>query len=121
MQQEKNSLVLFLPIFINSMDQKVILKKDGQEFAGSLSQSFISNVFSYMFAALSITGVIAYWFGTNETLLSYLINPETGSMTGLGMLVTFSPLAFVLVISFGFQRLSSMVLLLFQVLWEFGR
>lgn len=94
------------------MDQKVTLKKDGQEFTGSISQSFISNVFSYMFAALSITGIIAYWFGTNDSLSDYLINSETDSMTGLGMLVTFSPLAFVLVISFGFQRLSSMVLLL---------
>ena len=65
-----------------------------------------------MFAALAITGIMAYWFGTNESLLRYLVNLETGGMTGLGMIVMLAPFAFVLIMSFGFQRLSSFVLLL---------
>lgn len=93
-------------------DQQVTIKKDGQEYTATLAQTFISNVFTYMFAALAITGVIAYWFGTSQELLSYLVNFETGGMTGLGMIVTFAPLAFVLIMSFAFNRLSSMTLLL---------
>lgn len=94
------------------MNREITIKKDGREIVGNLAQTFLSNVFSYMFAALAITGVMAYWFGTSEALLSYLYNTETGSMKGLGMVVTFAPLGFVLIMSFGFQRLSSLMLLL---------
>jgi FtsH-binding integral membrane protein len=97
------------------MDNKVSFIREGQEVTGTLAKSFISNVFSYMFSALAITGVTAYWFGTNVSLLRYLVNFETGGMTGLGMFVTFAPIGFVLIMSFGFQRLSSMALLLLYI------
>lgn len=100
------------------MNQQITYKKDGQEFSASLAQTFISNVFSYMFAALAITGVIAYWFGTSDTLLSYLVNLETKDMTGLGMVVTFAPLAFVLIMSFAFNRLSSLTLLALFIVYS---
>lgn len=74
-------------------------------------KAFLSNVFTYMAGALSITGVIAYLFGTNDSLLSYLVNYETGSMTILGWAVMFAPLAFVLVMSLSFNKLSSFTLL----------
>lgn len=74
-------------------------------------KAFLSNVFTYMAGALSITGVIAYLFGTNESLLSYLINFETGGMTMLGWGVMLAPLAFVLVMSLSFNKLSSFALL----------
>ena len=93
------------------MDNKVIIQKDGREFEATMAKSFVSNVFSYMFAALTITGVIAWWFGNNESLMRLIVNPETG-MTGLGYIAAFSPLAFVLIMSFSFDRLGSMVLLL---------
>jgi FtsH-binding integral membrane protein len=35
-----------------------------------------------------------------------LRDPETGKNTGLGMIVMFAPLAFIMIISFGFNRLS---------------
>ncbi|MEQ9064141.1 MAG: Bax inhibitor-1/YccA family protein [Vicingaceae bacterium] len=96
------------------MDNKVIIRKDGREFEASIAQTFISNVFTYMFAALTITGVMAWWFGTSEELTRLIVNPETG-MTGLGYLVTFAPLGFVLIMSFAFERLNSMVLLLLYI------
>ena len=79
---------------------------------GTLAQTFISNVFTYMFAALAITGVIAYWFGTNVSLLSLLINMETGGMTIFGWVVMLAPLGFVLLMNRGIERYSSLVLLL---------
>lgn len=58
-------------------------------------KAFISRVFSYLAAALAITGVAAYWFGTSPELLQYLINFETGSNTILGWVVMLAPLGFV--------------------------
>ena len=74
-------------------------------------RAFLSNVFTYMAGALSITGVIAYLFGTKDSLLSYLVNFETGGMTILGWGVMLAPLAFVLVMSLSFNKLSSFSLL----------
>ena len=64
-----------------------------------------------MAGALAITGVLAYWFSSSPALMSNLINYETGSMTILGYIVMFAPLAFVLVMSFSFNKLSSFALL----------
>lgn len=100
------------------MNQQITYRKDGQEYSAVIAKSFISNVFSYMFAALAITAVIAYWFGTSQELLGYLLNFETGSMTGLGLVVAFSPLAFVLIMTFAFNRLSSMALLLLFIAYS---
>ncbi len=75
------------------------------------TRAFLSNVFTYMAGALSITGLIAYLFGNNASLLSYLVNFETGGMTGLGWIVMIAPLAFVLIMNFAFERLSSFTLL----------
>ncbi len=97
------------------MDQQVIIKKDGQEIAATLSKSFISNVFTYMFAALAITGVISYWFGSNMELIGYLRNAETGGMTIMGWVVMLAPLGFVILMNRGINRYSSMILLLMFV------
>ncbi|MDB4062380.1 Bax inhibitor-1/YccA family protein [Vicingaceae bacterium] len=72
--------------------------------------TFLANVFTYMGGALAITGLLAYWFGSTPSLITYLINP-LGGATILGYIVMFSPLAFVLVMSFAFKKLSSFALL----------
>lgn len=82
---------------------------------GAIAKTFIANVFSYMGAALAITAVISYWFGLNESLMSYLINYELGKPTTLGWVVMFAPLGFVLLMSFGFNKLSASALLVLFV------
>lgn len=72
------------------------------------SKSFMSNVFLIMGAGLAISGLVAYYFATNLQLLAYLVNPK--GLSGLGMVVMFSPLLFVLVMRFGFNKLSATVL-----------
>ena len=74
------------------------------------SRKFIANVFLWMFVALGISAFCAYFFASDPTLYSALRDPITGRNTGLGTIVMFAPLAFVLVISFGFNRLSYGVL-----------
>ena len=63
-----------------------------------------------MFVALGLSAFCAFVFSNNQALYEMLRNPETGGNTGLGTIVMFAPLAFVLIISFGFNRLSYGVL-----------
>lgn len=80
----------------------------------SLSRSFMSNVFLWMFTALAVSGVFAVLFASNAALLSYLVS--TTGLTVLGKITMFAPLGFVLLMSFGFQRLSATAMtLLFLV------
>ncbi|MDQ2863663.1 MAG: Bax inhibitor-1/YccA family protein [Bacteroidota bacterium] len=73
------------------------------------TRSFIANVFLLMFIALGVSALFAWQFSVNENLLSYLMSP-TG-LTGLGKITLFAPLGFVLLMSFGFRRLSAPVLM----------
>lgn len=90
----------------------------GQVGSQVVAKSFLANVFTYMAGALAITGFISYWFGNSIELLSYLINFETGGMTILGWGVMLAPLAFVLVMSFAFNKLSSFTLLLLFIAYS---
>lgn len=73
------------------------------------TKSFIANVFMLMFVALGVSALFAWQFSVNANLLAYLITP-TG-LTGLGKITLFAPLGFVLIMSFGFRRLSAPVLM----------
>jgi uncharacterized protein len=84
----------------------------------AISKTFMSSVFSWMFAALAITSVVAFYFGNSVDLITLLVDPMVGKMTGLGYLVMFAPLAFVLVMSFGFNKLSYPVLLFIFLLFS---
>ena len=66
---------------------------------------FIANVFSWMVLGLLITGATAYYFATSGAI-EMMFNLETGSMNLLGWVITLSPLAFILVMNFGLNRLS---------------
>ncbi len=70
------------------------------------SRKYLAKVFTWMFVALGISAFVAYSFATNINLLSLIINPVEGGFTGLGYVAIFSPLAFSLVMNFGFDRLS---------------
>jgi FtsH-binding integral membrane protein len=73
------------------------------------TRSFLANVFLLMFIALGVSALVAWQFSINQTLLSYMITP-TG-LTGLGKITIFAPLGFVLLMSFGYQRLSASALM----------
>jgi FtsH-binding integral membrane protein len=78
----------------------------------AVAKSFMTQVFGWMTLAMLVTAVTAYWFASSESLMSSLRNSETGGMTGLGWIVMLAPIGFVLLMSFGFQRLSPAVLTL---------
>ena len=74
----------------------------------SVAKSFIANVFAYMSLALAISGALAYLFGTTD-LFSLIFNAS--GRTPLGWIVMLAPFAFILLFSFGFQKLSFSTLL----------
>lgn len=73
----------------------------------SAIQRYVTHVFTWMVAGLGITGSIAWWFASSG-LISNLYT-ETG-MSMLGWVVTLAPLGFVLLMNFGFERLSASAL-----------
>jgi FtsH-binding integral membrane protein len=73
------------------------------------TRSFIANVFLLMFIALGVSALFAWQFSVNTSLVSYLITP-TG-LSGLGKVTIFAPLGFVLIMSFGYRRLSASALM----------
>jgi FtsH-binding integral membrane protein len=73
-------------------------------------QTFISNVFSWMTAALVITGVVSYLFAANDALFGMLRSADGGHSI-LGYVAMFAPLGFVLALSAGVQKFSYPVLM----------
>lgn len=76
----------------------------------TLSNTFVANVFTWMFAALGLTALTAYLFGTSENLfqLLYTFNAKGyATLSGLGWIVTFAPFIIVLIMSFGTNKLNA--------------
>jgi len=82
----------------------------------AIPKTFVANVFSWMAFALGISGAIAYLFGTDMSLMAYLVS-ETG-LTGLGYIVMFAPIGLVLVMNMARERLSFSVLLVLFTLFS---
>lgn len=80
-------------------------------------KNFMANVFAYMFMALGISALFAYLFATNLPLLQYLIDPK-GGLNMLGYTVLLAPIGFVLLMSFGYSRLSARALVLLFILYS---
>jgi hypothetical protein len=76
------------------------------------TRKFLASVFLWMFVALGISAICAYIFSNTPALIATLIDPAAHSLSGLGYVVMFSPLAFVFAISFGLNRMSYPVLAL---------
>ncbi|HEU4576127.1 MAG TPA: Bax inhibitor-1/YccA family protein [Chitinophagaceae bacterium] len=88
------------------------------ENAGQVSlKKFMANVFTYMFLALGVSALFAFLFANNLQLLSYLVKSDGTGLNVLGYIVLFAPLGFVLLMSFGYGRLSAPVLLLLFILY----
>ncbi len=92
-----------------------------QPQVGTMAKSFLSSVFTYMSAALAITGIVAYWFGNDINLMSLMFNIENGYMMGmsiLGYVIAFAPLGMVLLISASFHKFSSTTLVVLFIIFS---
>ena len=78
----------------------------------TIAKKFMANVFLWMFIALGVSAFCAYQFASNVTLFNMLY-PDTEQgrhMSGFGWLVTLAPFAFLLIMNFGFARLSQVAI-----------
>jgi FtsH-binding integral membrane protein len=87
-----------------------------EQAESTVAKTFMTSVFSWMFLALTITGVVSYVFATNDQLLMLLFT-ETG-LSPLGWIVMLAPLAFILVMNFGYERLSTGVMIFLLLLYS---
>lgn len=88
-----------------------------QSVSSDVARDFIRSVYTYMFAALSISGIIAYYVGTNPTLIATLFLTETG-VSPLFYVVMFSPIVVVLAMSLGLERMSMKTILLLFIVYS---
>jgi len=70
-----------------------------------ISREFFKNVYSYMFGALIISGVLASYCGTPEFFQTYFTT-STGGISPLFYIAMFSPLVLGILIQSRFQKLS---------------
>lgn len=89
---------------INSENVDVLLKQ------------LLTNVFGWMGIGLTITSFVSYYISSTPTLLSLLI--EQDQMTMFGYFILFSPFLFVLLMSFGFNRLSYLSLTFLFIIYS---
>jgi len=67
------------------MDNNLFQPQPGQQPVmvadADTTRTFLARVFTYMGLAMVISGGVAWWFGHDSSMLSYLINFETGKQT----------------------------------------
>lgn len=88
-----------------------------QSVSSDIARDFIRSVYTYMFAALSISGIIAYTIGTDEEVFNSLFTTATG-VSPLFYVVMFSPIVVVLAMSIGLERLSMRTILVLFILYS---
>jgi len=95
-------------------------REDGKTFDAGL-KAYMLRVYNYMTSGILLTGIVAMMGSQSPTVINALYEINGGYIvgyTGIGMLVAFSPLAFVLAMSFGLNKMSSKTLQL--VFWAFA-
>jgi hypothetical protein len=102
---------------------------DQQEgFTKEVSREFFRSVYGYMFAALGISGIIAYMVGAGdqvdiggkslpEFFVKYFITAE-GGIAPLFYVVAFAPLGLGLIIQMAYQRLSLALLMALYIAYS---
>lgn len=74
------------------------------EYSKEITRDFFKNVYAYMFGALAISGVIAFYAGTPAFFEKYFVT-ETG-ISPLFYVIAFAPVGLGLVIQMAYRRLS---------------
>lgn len=93
----------------HSQETQLVLPHVGEQ---STVKNFMANVFTFMFIALGISALVAYLFASNTEWIIALASNKI-----LIYAVMFAPLAFVLLMSFGYHRLSAPVLTALFILY----
>jgi FtsH-binding integral membrane protein len=79
-------------------------------------RSYMLSVYNYMASGVLLTGIVALLFAPYAQ--GVIVNEAGTGMTGLGWLITLSPLGFVMAMSFGLNRMSTGTLQM--LFWAFA-
>jgi uncharacterized protein len=90
------------------MKPQTNIQYKGYSTPALITRTFLSNVFIWMGIGLGITSLLSYSIAASPSMLS-IFTTEQG-LTLPGYIAMFSPLLFVLLMSFGYSRLSYTVL-----------
>ncbi len=86
------------------------------EYSKEITRDFFKRVYGYMFAALAISGIVAYYAGTTEFFFTYLADYDlvtnTISYKPTYYIAMFAPLGLGLLIQLGYRKLSLPVLMI---------
>lgn len=88
-----------------------------QEYTKEITRDFFKNVYAYMFSALAVSSIIAYYAGTPEFFMEYFLNAD-GGISPLFYVVAFAPVGLGLLIQMAYQRLSFGVLVFLFMLYS---
>lgn len=69
-------------------------------------KEFFTAVYTYMFMALVVSGVVSWYLASSGLFMEWFVNMETGSVSPLFYVVAFSPLALVFLIQAKYQSFS---------------
>jgi len=83
-------------------------------------RSYMLMIYNYMASALALTGIMAYLAANYAPLTDMLFDVHNNhpGLTGLGLLVTFAPIVFVIIMGMGSSRMS--VQTLQAIFWAFS-
>lgn len=84
-------------------------------------RAYMLGIYNYMASGLALTGIVALLASKSEAFLNAVYHMENGylvGMTGLGWVVALAPLAFILALSFGLNRMKASTMQL--VFWGFA-
>lgn len=96
------------------MRNQIFDNQDQPQFAqATMSKTFMSNVFIYMFVAMLISGTAAYLFGTSDYLLSllYSFDGVEVSRSIFGLVCMWAPLGLVLLMGVRFHKFNYVTML----------
>jgi len=90
---------------------------NNNSYSAEISRVFFRNVYTYMFGALGISGIIAYMVGTDQsTFKSIFISGN--SISPIFWVVAFAPVGIGLLIQWAYQRLSMGFLLALFIVYS---
>jgi FtsH-binding integral membrane protein len=82
------------------MEDNILDYSNVQSGEGTVAKAFLSKVFTWMFTALLISGGLAMYLSNSPELMISIMQ------SGLGMVIIFAPLVFILVMSFGLNKIA---------------
>lgn len=87
-----------------------------QAVSAESAKAFVTQVFGWMFLAMVLSAGLAYAFATSD-LIYFLFNEQTGKPSPVFWIALFSPIAVVLVMNYGIEKLSFGIILSLFILY----